>query len=166
MGDFNGTITAPTAGGRAQASVIAVYAAALTALTDDMTPWVPTTANITVGSGTLTTTYRRLGKRVDWDFKFLLGSGSAIGTGPTFTLPFTPHSSYATTWTHFAVGTLIDTGSNHFPCAARLNSGSTLEIVPLLASGTYVQQGGTTATVPFTWTSTDAIHIAGSYKTA
>src|SRR5678815_1966659 len=53
---------------------------AIGGLTDSWSTWSPTTANLTLGNGTITARYRMSGKTGDFFFSFVLGSTSAIGT--------------------------------------------------------------------------------------
>ncbi len=63
---------------------------------NDWTTWTPTLTNITQGTGTITARYRKQKKTGQFRFKFKLNSGSAIGTSPRISLPFTLHASYVT----------------------------------------------------------------------
>jgi hypothetical protein len=127
------------------------------ALTGAWTTWSPTTANLTLGSGTIIARYRQLGKTGDFFFSFTLGAGSAIGTLPSFTLPFTPHSSYATFAT-MGHGELLDSGTAAYIAVGRWTAGSAVEVVFGGASDIHTP---VTATAPFTWTTNDRFLIHG-----
>ena len=68
--------------------------------TGGWTSYTPTLTNLTLGNGALTARWRQIGKMVDVRFTFQLGSTSAVGNDPTFTLPKTsvvtsiPFNSY------------------------------------------------------------------------
>lgn len=130
---------------------------AIGGLTDSWSTWSPTTANLTLGNGTITARYRMSGKTGDFFFSFVLGSTSAIGTLPSFTLPFTPHSSYAT-FSLMGVGGLLDSGTAGYIAVGRWTAGSAVEVVYGGASDIHTS---VTATAPFTWTTNDNFVIRG-----
>lgn len=123
--------------------------------------WVPTLTNITQGDGTILAKANKVGRNVDFRWVFTLGSTSAVGTQPRFTLPYAPASD----WPNSPYGDvdLQDTGTANRRGTLRLISGSTVEII---SYGTTGLQVTTTATVPHTWASTDIIACAGRYESA
>lgn len=127
-------------------------------VTDAWSTWSPTTANLTLGNGTITARYRQSGKFGDFFFSFLLGNTSAVGTLPSFTLPFTPHSSLAT-FTMVGTGGLLDSGTAAYFAVGRWTAGSAVEVVYLGASGIHTP---VTATAPYTFTTNDSITIRGT----
>lgn len=137
----------------------AAIVGALHGVTDASVPWTATLANLTLGNGTLATTYIQSGKWVDYRFKFTLGSTSAVGTGPTFTLPVAPHAGYVAFTDLLGDGILRDNSALQYRAAAWLTGGSTVQIIH--SSTTLVT---ITATVPFTWTTPDVLSISGRYE--
>jgi hypothetical protein len=135
----------------------------MTAATSAWTTWTPTLTNLTLGSGSSMGRYRQLGKTVDFRWKFIFGSGSAITGLPRFSLPVAPHANYIVTVDLLGVGTLGDTGNNSYWALARLGSGSTGEIVGI---GTSSQHIAVSSTVPFTWGSGDSMSVSGTYEAA
>ena len=122
--------------------------------------YTPTSANITIGNGTLDASYTQIGKTIHFRIKFTLGNTSAIGTTPYFSLPATANAANINSTVILSDanvglynGTLEPTTGNAIPTAI----GST---------GTYTNFLGITATVPFTWTTTDYIKINGTYEAA
>ncbi len=121
--------------------------------------WTPTVANLTVGNGTLVARYSRIDKSVTCHIKFILGSTSAIGSAPSFSLPF------ATAYSDTVAGTLVmlDTGT-----AANMG----LVYIEAGVAGTRAIQTGAsyagltsiTATVPHTWANTDILSLVFSYE--
>src|SRR5690348_3539726 len=76
--------------------------------------WVPTLTNLTLGNGTQVANYRQVGKTVDFIWTLLLGSTSAVGTVPSFTLPVAPSTNWIPADTIFPMrGVLIHTGVSH-----------------------------------------------------
>ena len=133
----------------------------------DWAAWTPTLANLTVGSGTLLADYSRSGNTVHYRFKFKFGSGSAVGTGPTFTLPAAPHASYVSQEDDaLGVVSLLDSGSNLFVGSLRYDGSSVVQIFATLASGTHASIAQITATVPMTWATGDVINVFGTYRAA
>lgn len=119
------------------------------------TSWTPTTANLTLGNGTITALYKQVGKSVIFRINFTLGSTSAVGTGPTFTVPVAE------------VASSVQTGAGHFNDASvtggfysgacRIGAGVILPSSP---------SGYLTASVPFVWTVSDQIILGGVYEAA
>ncbi len=122
--------------------------------------WSPTLTNLTLGNGTVTAFYRRVGATIHYRFQFTYGSTSAVGTSPRFTLPVAPVSGYA----NFPLGDidLTDSGTANRRGIARLVTGSTVEIVGYGTTGVAVT---VTSTVPHTWATGDTISVAGTYET-
>lgn len=147
-----------------------VTAAMLQELTDAInnmqnpwTAWTPTLTNLTLGNGTVTARYRLVGKTLDWRFKFVLGSTSAVGSSPAFTLPNAPHSSYSTTADVLGRGTLLQSGITNRDSVARLSSGSTLILFAYSTTGAH---STITATAPWTWATGDALSASGTIEIA
>lgn len=125
--------------------------------------WVPMLTNLTLGNGTVLAKYRQVGRTVDFRFRLVLGSTSAVGTDPKFTLPTTPSADFPTS-------------DGVMPCHAHIvDSGITIrQALPLYAGGTTitllywdaaVQPATITATVPWTWGTGDWIVAHGTYYT-
>lgn len=130
------------------------------------TTWVPTLTNLTLGNGTVTAKYQQVGKRIDYRFKFKLGSTSAVGTSPMFTLPVAPHSDYVSVEDRLGTAILLDNGVTLYDGVVRFSGGSTVEISALGAGGATVILTPVTATVPFTFGSTDTLMASGTYEVA
>jgi hypothetical protein len=147
----------PAAGAKLRASVLSSL------ITTGWSAWTPTLANLTLGSGTVVARWRQSGNGVnyaaDFFFSFLLGAGSAVGTLPSFTLPFTPASHFAVTSLVIGRGDLIDTGVAAYFAVGRWTATSTVEVVYLGASGVHTS---VTAAAPFAWGSGDRLVIEGT----
>lgn len=165
MGDFSGTIPTILAGDPPTGDDWDSILDCLTALTDPWTTtWVPTLTNLTLGNGTVTAVYRRVGKTLDYSFKFKLGSTSAVGTGPKFTLPATPASRYASIEDELGTGILLDSGTANRSASVFLSSpAGTGEIVSYSTTGVVTT---ITATVPWTWTTNDCLAVHGTVELA
>lgn len=130
------------------------------------TAWTPTLGNLTLGNGTVTAQYQRIGRVIYWSFKFVLGSTSAVGTAPTFTLPAAPAVAPYGVFFPFGQANLYDNATNNYPGVVVLSSGGIVEIKAINAAGTYILTANVTATAPFTWTNTDEVHAIGVYQAA
>lgn len=126
------------------------------------TDWVPTLTNLTLGNGSVDAKFIKLGRTVFYRFLFTLGTTSAVGTNPQFTLPVAPVAA----WTvPFGIGSVIlrDNGTAEYLGTVEVVSGSTVRPVTLGASSIVTT---ITATVPMTWANTDNIWAYGTYEAA
>jgi hypothetical protein len=126
----------------------------------DWTTWTPTLTNLTLGNGTVTARYRQIGKTIEAYFRFALGSTSAVGSGPTFSLPANqanPSISGTCAYDKSGVG--------HAPMNYLL-VGNLCYIFALNASGTYLTYSVPNATVPVTWGTNDSIIVQFTYEAA
>jgi len=136
----------------------------LNALDGQMGAWttyVTTTANLTKGSGTITASYCQIGKVVHFKVRFILAADSAVGTSPSFTLPVTAVATYANLY----ICNFLDSSVGWVPGAVDYNT-TTLFPQAVGAAAAYLTRTGVTATVPFTWGTTDEIDISGTYEAA
>jgi hypothetical protein len=124
--------------------------------------WTPSWTNFTTGNGTLNyANYIQVGKLVYFTLRFTLGSTSAMGTDPTFTLPITGQSGVD----NLSLCLLLDAGTATY--SGKCEALATLGYLTVFNSaGTYVADSSITATVPFTWTTNDRIYASGSYTVA
>lgn len=168
MGDWTGTVPSFAAGAKLRGVDMQTMADISTGLTSAWTTWVPTLVNITTGGGSVTASYRRVGKMVDFRFVFIFGAGSAVGSSPTFTLPATPNAAYVSaTFAAVPVGKLwiLDSGTGIW-------EGTAVVLATNVASLVYSNEAGgaasntITATAPMTWAANDRLVAWGSFETA
>jgi hypothetical protein len=163
MGDWTGTVPTFAAGAKVRGVDQQTMADIATAITAAWTTWTPTYANITSTSATIESKYRRVGKTVDFFWRFTLGASSAIGTSPAFTLPYAfsvaAYTSYVP-WFAFAVD--ASSGTARTPLITFISGTQTLNFQYLSAIGTAAT---ITATAPWTWTTSDVLTIGGTYYT-
>jgi hypothetical protein len=166
MGVYTGTVPTFLAGELPDADTFSKISNFMTAATAAWTAWTPTLTNLTLGSGSLTAVYRQLGKTVDFRFKFTYGSGSAVGTAPTFTLPVSAHSSYTGSQQGVPLGSgwIVDFGTSDRPATVYCSTASTAGI--WYTNATPIFDAGITATVPWTWAANDTISLVGTYEAA
>jgi hypothetical protein len=164
VGEYTGTPLPFLAGTFADAAKLAEVYNIDVALSAAWSTWSPTLTNLTLGNGVVTARYRRIGKTLDYRFKFKLGSTSAVGTSPKFTLPATPHSSLVFTEDVFGMAHLLDSTTAERAGEARLTSGSTIEIMRYDTSNAVLAT--ITATSPWTWATNDVLSAWGLLELA
>ena len=131
------------------------------AYTGGWTTWTPTYTNITIGDGTVIARYQKIGKTVNLFWDFVLGSTSAIGTNPSFTLPINAAQQNV-----IFNARLLDAGVTVYFGIGRLLTAA-ISLQEMRVNATYGDIiGGFTATVPFTWTTNDKITLQASYEVA
>jgi hypothetical protein len=130
--------------------------------------WTPTLANLTLGNGTVGAKFRRQGRTIHYHFRFTLGSTSAVGTAPTFSLPVAVSSNYIVQLqTHLGLATYRDDSTGvYYQGYVGLSTASVVELVTWLSSGTYPTLAQVQAGTPITWTTSDVIFVSGTYEAA
>lgn len=128
------------------------------------TAWVaytPTLTNITLGSGgTSAFYYQVVGKQVNVRGRITLGSTGALTGVATFTLPVNAVLSDQF-WQSGCI--LNDSGTTFYQGVVRVGT-STATVLATNAAGTYTTAVNTSATIPFTWGSSDVINVGFSYE--
>lgn len=164
MGDWTGTLIAShDAGAKLRGVDADMLRDIADANTSAWTTWVPTLTSLTQGNGTITAVYRRLGKTLDYSFKFKLGSTSAVASAPKFTLPASLASRYAAIEDEVGTGILLDSGTANRGATVFFSSGATVEILSYSTTGVVTT---ITATVPWTWTTSDCLAVHGTVELA
>lgn len=128
--------------------------------------WTPTLTNITNTNGTLNCVYIQIGKTVHFSFKFTLGSSSAVGTDPQFTLPTTPLSTTYAFATRPTIGNaqFYDSGSGYIGYVV-LFAAATAQFQAVTTGNPTGSFATVTATAPFTWATADILQAIGTYET-
>lgn len=131
------------------------------------TTWTPTLTNLTLGNGTVTARYCQIGKVVHFRFWFKLGSTSAVGSLPTFSLPVTTAALLAASSREpIGLASYDRPGTAHYFGRTHLVDTDTANLFVGRASGTYEDAVGLSSTVPLTWTTNDEISVQGTYEAA
>jgi hypothetical protein len=160
MGSWTGTV--PSFGVRAvPAADLQTMADILTAATGAWSSWSPTLTNLTLGNGTHSALYRQVGKTVDFIWSITLGSTSAVGTAPKFTLPVAPHASLVRTFP--ATVRLLDVSATFGIGLADFSGGTTIDLSYHTSTTAFAP---ITALAPWTWATGDIISAFGTYPTA
>jgi hypothetical protein len=129
----------------------------------DYTAWTPTFGNFTLGNGTLTARYIKIGKFVHAYFNVTMGSTSVMGSNPNFTVPFTAQLG---PYNMPAFASLEDTGVSIASANAVFVSTTTMEIGTIITSSATASLGIITATNPFTWGTGDRFWANIIYEAA
>lgn len=125
--------------------------------------YTPTLTNITLGSGgTSAFFYQRVGKAVNVRGRITLGATGALTGVATFTLPVNSILSDQF-WDFGAI--LNDSGTTFYPGVVRVGT-STATVLATNAAATYTTAVNTSATIPFTWASSDVINVGFTYESA
>lgn len=125
--------------------------------------WTPSYTNLTLVNATVNAKYLQIGKTVSFYIRIILGSGSIMGTNPTFTLPVT-----ATDFSGNDVlgsGTFNNAGTGYFG-AGLLNSTTVCRLIAIDTSSAAGALLNITASVPFVWTTGSFFQITGTYEAA
>lgn len=126
------------------------------------TSFTPSWTNLTVGNGTNLGWYKQIGKMVFVYSKFIMGSTSAVGTTPFYTLPVAPSANYQTSGgATFQIGVCnMFVAGTSFAAAAVTDSASTTGVNFL----TGVNLAGVTATAPATWATGNFLFASMFYE--
>jgi hypothetical protein len=124
------------------------------------TTYTPTISGVTVGNGTVTAKYQRIGKTCITRVDFFLGSTSSVTGDFNFDLPFSPATS-----TRVVGFGLMFASIGVVPAVPEV-SGSQLYLRASLANGTYVLGQATNATTPGTWAANNWVAATAIYEVA
>jgi hypothetical protein len=124
------------------------------------TTYTPTLTNITKGNGEVTARHLKIGKLVTVFFKFKMGSTSAMGTDPSFTLPYTPATDSIAYLAY-----IQDSGTATYVGYGNLNE-SSIFFYNNQVSGTYSTYTSITSSAPMSWTTNDSIQLYATYEEA
>lgn len=127
------------------------------------TTWTPTYTNLTSTGATIEAHYRQLGDTVEFYWRFIYGTGSAVGTSPSFSLPVAMASFYNSQAALPFDGEVRDAGTAGRQVQCAYLSSTTVTVNFWNATPTVA---GVTATSPFTFGSGDMLTVWGSYKVA
>jgi hypothetical protein len=126
------------------------------------TSYTPTLTNMTLGNGTITARYAKLGKIVLVRITFTLGSTSAMGIAPIFSLPpsLTPSSGQA-----YPNGTctILDGGIAGYVGTIEIST-TNIQASVLNVAGTYPTFANITSVVPIVWGATDVLSVTAAYE--
>ena len=131
--------------------------------------WTPSFTNITIGNGAYTARYSQIGGWVFFDFTFTLGSESAIGSIPKISQPVTQHARYDDPDHMFGDCRCRENGGTVWYGGTYLVDGTNLaaELHKVTAATSDIlTSAAISATIPFTWGTSDELFMAGMYEGA
>lgn len=137
-------------------------------------PWQSYTPTVTLngggsnGNATITGGYIQIGKTVHFYANYLIGSTTTFSglTSLYLTIPVASASPFtANTTGSWATGEAIISGTTFLLNTAVVNS-TTIQLVSLLASGSYLSADVVTATKPGSWVVGSSWFVSGSYQAA
>lgn len=128
------------------------------------TNYAVTTTGLTVGSSVVRSAYRYDGGDVKIEIDFSMGAGSAMGTGPTFSLPVNMAADYLTD-APVGAGVVLVAGNN-YPVEVWRASVSTIAPYVLNAGLAYAGIVVPSAAIPATWGTTGKLQLRASYRPA
>lgn len=125
------------------------------------TAFTPTWSGLTIGNGSTSGRYCRLGSMVYLRATFTRGSTSTQSGQLTMTLPVNAASGMV----GFTVGNIriIDTGTNIFYGCCNILNTSTLEFITYRSDTQYVTQSLVVAGEPMTWATNDILYAEAWY---
>lgn len=162
MGDWTGTVPTILAGDRPTGDDWKNVLDELSAISAAPTSWTPTLTNLTLGNGTQVAKYRRVGKLVDFEWHLILGSTSAVGTGPRLTLPASMSTDFFTNKMLSSDVWFVDSGAATWRGVAVIVAANEIRLdyftaAPALAT--------VTATAPFAFGTADWLQARGWFYT-
>jgi hypothetical protein len=128
------------------------------------TTFTPAFFNLTLGNGTASGRYLRIGNFVHATVKVAFGSTTSISGGVFIDFPVSANT--AANNNNIGNVRFNDSGTAAYFGSIIQNSGSNFAVFVQTANGTYSSESGLSATIPFTWTTNDEIYISISYEAA
>lgn len=127
--------------------------------------FTPSWTGLTPGNGTVTfATYVRIQNLVFVQVQFVLGSTSAVTGNISFAAPTTAVSSPSQNQLGVVQFADVSTGIGYVGYVSM--NGTSIQLIPINASGTYATLTNASATVPFTWATGDVIVMSSTYRAA
>jgi hypothetical protein len=129
--------------------------------------WTPTWANLTVGNGTVSAAYNKIGKTINLRLSIVFGSTTTMGASrPTFTLPVTANGAYSSAIIPTGSAIINDTSATIAYIASVAINGSTTVATIARPSADPAQWFTVTSTSPMAWATGDSINLTMTYEAA
>ncbi|MFI6639944.1 hypothetical protein [Streptomyces sp. NPDC050504] len=121
-----------------------------------------------VGNGMLRGVYCQIGKTVHVRINLLMGITTTYGTGTwRFTVPVTADALESSAFYQVGSAMMIDESANAlYPGTAFITASTGFIGVSTATGGSNVAAGAISTSTPFTWASTDSVHIQITYEVA
>jgi hypothetical protein len=117
------------------------------------TSYTPTWTNLTIGNATQNFTYKQIGKTVFVKCQLIFGSTTSVSGVITFTTP-TTQVGFNFNARYNNVG-IVDSGTQTYEGILVHNNSTTVMLLVLNASTSYLTATNTSSTVPMTWATND-----------
>lgn len=123
--------------------------------------WTPSWTTLTVGDGTLSfARFKIVGGYLEGEIRFTLGGTSSFGTGDTtFSFPITVANDYVQYRSPLGTVIMNDANGSAYIGWVGWNSSTTAILQKHTISGSHIFGDNVDADEPFTWASTDSLHI-------
>ena len=118
----------------------------------------PIAGGFTLGNGTITTAYTKVGRQVTVTYNITLGTTSAVTGTISLNLPF------AASISGMGVASAVDQGSNFYDLVCRSGT-TTADLYSLVTGSSFGTMGIISSTAPFTWVANDTIRVSVTYQT-
>lgn len=122
------------------------------------TSYTPTFTGLTIGNGTVSAKWVKIGAVIFDEIVITFGSTTAV-TGAVIAAGLQPGSSSTPTTAFVGQATLQDSGSGYYSGVVRNASTTSIEVYAQTSNGAYVSAAALTATIPHTWATSDKIII-------
>jgi threonine/homoserine efflux transporter RhtA len=122
--------------------------------------YTPTFTNFTLGNGTVTARYLKVGKNVAVQVSVVLGSTSAMTGDLRVGLPFSASQGRSGIWDARLIQAVVYTGF----VVTILPDLNTAAVRAVSAAGTYASQVTISSTIPETWTTGHGFSVNGFYE--
>jgi hypothetical protein len=130
------------------------------------TAFTPTFSVFTLGNGTVSAAFTRIGRTVTVRMRVQLGSTSSMGSFPSFTLPVTASSSYSYPSGSVGLLQIEDSGSRDFMGAMRLTSTTAADFLYYTVAASAVGSDFFRSNTPMTWATNDKFWLQMTYEAA
>ena len=120
-----------------------------------------TLTNISIGNGTATGFYKKIGRTVVYRVLVTFGSTTSVSGSMTVDLPVTG-TSVQGVHNLFMVD---DSTGSVYPGVVSVST-TTAVLRAINASATYATQSATSSSIPFTWATSDVFRLSGVYEAA
>lgn len=132
------------------------------------TTWTPSWTNLTVGNGTVTAKYTKIGKTVVARLNMVFGNTTSVGGAVSISLPVTSvtYAGQAGTIPISAQAVMWDASGTAYDGIVTWSNTTTAGIKIFNTAGTYSSITTLSSTVPFTWTTSDEISLTIIYEAA
>jgi len=132
------------------------------------TSWTPTWTNVTIGSATVTSAYKQIGKTVHFRLNVVWAANTSASGNQIFSLPVTAAAGVvpSTGLGIIGVGNALDSGTNQYTLNVIIVSTTTASPYAFTAGGVYLNPIQVSNTVPMTWATNDALNVSGTYEAA